>query len=155
VDFSCTRGAGFVSPTGNTACVVFTRASGLYDALTVRCDLRDHTYTTPPKPQSCGTDSGQTIELGDSARFLCAGDTILDHVGTRNPYATDYTTWFDPTQNPAVGPLAGLGYGNSIKVDAITCTSTRSGVDCRNTATGVGFLIGMSSYRLTGRRPGR
>lgn len=151
-DMSGTKGAGFVSPSGNIACAIWTKRSGLYDSITARCDLSRYSYDPPPEPRRCDTDYGQTVELDTSAHFVCAGDTLADYVDADNTTVAGYTAWFDPDTNPTVrGRLAGLDYGNSIKVDQVTCTSTRSGVRCRNTHTGAGFRIAREDYRLRPR----
>lgn len=149
-DMSGTSGAGFVSPSGNIACAIWTARSGLYDSTTTRCDVTAHGYRPPPKPRDCDTEYGQTLVLGAVPRFVCAGDTLVDYADLHGAGGQGYTAWFDPRTEPTVrGRLAGLGYGDSIRVGRVTCTSTRRGVRCRNTRTGAGFLLARDHYRLT------
>ena len=77
--------SGFISPTGNVACMI--------DADWARCDIIDRDWSPPPRPADCEFDYGQGISLapGESAQFVCAGDTAfgadevlpLDKIGPR------------------------------------------------------------------------
>ncbi len=62
---------GFVSPTGNVACML--------DADWVRCDIIDRDWAAPARPADCEFDYGQGISLGPGkqAQFVCAGDTAF------------------------------------------------------------------------------
>jgi hypothetical protein len=63
--------SGFVSPTGNVACMI--------DADWARCDIIDRDWSPPPRPADCEFDYGQGISLapGEPAQFVCAGDTAF------------------------------------------------------------------------------
>src|SRR5829696_9110960 len=62
----------FQSPSHNVGCYVANGKS-------VRCDIREHTWPTPPKPSNCDVDYGQGVGLGSGeAGYVCAGDTALD-----------------------------------------------------------------------------
>jgi hypothetical protein len=108
---------GFVSPTRNIGCVMDTQA--------VRCDIRDHSWQSPPKPKSCDVDYGGGVAVGRSgkASIVCAGDTTLE-----------------------AGPV--LAYGESIAKGRFRCTSMETGMRCVNKRNGHGFLLSKQSVRL-------
>lgn len=101
---------GFVSPTRNIGCVM--------DSVAVRCDIRDHSWPTPPKPKSCELDYGGGLVVGrkGKAQFVCAGDTALE-----------------------AGPV--LAYGSSQRFGRFRCSSEESGMRCVNTRNGHGFVL--------------
>lgn len=111
---------GFTSPSGNIGCMI--------DSSSVRCDIRDRTWSPPPRPSDCdhntGYGQGIVLDVGHSARFVCAGDTAL-----------------------AGGPP--LAYGNKITKGSLECESTMSGVSCRDTAHGGSFEISRDSYQAS------
>lgn len=100
----------FRSPSGNIGCVM---AGG-----TARCDIRERTWSPPPRPSSCPLDYGQGLIVGRSGpgRYVCAGDTALD---------------------PGAKPLA---YDTASKVGSLTCVSRENGTRCTNPA-GHGFFM--------------
>ena len=63
--------AGFISPTGNVACVIAVDLA--------RCDIIDRDWSPPPRPPDCEFDYGQGISIspGEPATFVCAGDTTF------------------------------------------------------------------------------
>lgn len=111
---------GFVSPSGNIGCML--------DASSVRCDIRDRSWTPPPRPADCESmmNYGQGIELevGEPPRFVCAGDTALGG-----------------------GPP--LAYGDAITKGSLECESKTSGVSCSDLVNGGGFEISRDGYRLS------
>lgn len=108
---------GFVSPTHNIGCVM--------DKQAVRCDIRDHSWQSPPKPKSCELDYGGGVVVGHSgkAEFVCAGDTTLE-----------------------AGPV--LAYGESVRKGRFRCTSMETGMRCVNRRNGHGFLLSKQKVRL-------
>ncbi|CAM3217689.1 hypothetical protein BST27_23580 [Mycobacterium intermedium] len=111
---------GFTSPSGNIGCII--------DLSSVRCDVRDRTWSPPPRPASCDQHmnfgQGIVLDVGHSARFVCAGDTALGG-----------------------GPA--LAYGSTITKGSLVCESTMSGVSCRDTAHGGSFEISRDSYQVS------
>lgn len=107
----------FVSPTRNIGCVM--------EKTGVRCDIRDHSWPTPPKPQSCELDYGGGVFVGRSGRaqFVCAGDTVLE-----------------------AGPV--LPYGKSASKGRFRCASSEAGVRCVNQRNGHGFLLSRPKVKL-------
>jgi hypothetical protein len=109
----------FEAPSHNIGCFV-----SAHDA---RCDIRERSWSPPPKPRSCikiGLDYGQGIAVGpDGAEFVCAGDTVLG------------------------GPVV-LPYRSSAQRGTILCISKTNGMRCRNTANGHGFLLSRERYRI-------
>jgi hypothetical protein len=109
----------FETPSHNIGCYV-----SAHDA---RCDIRQRTWSPPPKPKSCikiGLDYGQGIVVGpDRAQFICAGDTVL-------------------------GGPATLPYRRSAQRGTLLCVSRVAGVTCRNTANGHGFFLSRAAYRI-------
>jgi hypothetical protein len=111
--------AFFRSPTGNIGCVI---AEGI-----ARCDIRDRSWSPPPRPPSCNrnTGYGQGLIVGTTGRahFVCAGDTALNPSGRALPYRRD------------------------TEVDGLICHSATDGITCRSTRTGRGFLLNRERYR--------
>ena len=93
-----------------------------------RCDIRQRTWSPPPRPSSCPNivDFGQglAVNRSGSGRFVCAGDTVMDPSAKVLPYNTD----------TVVGDLS--------------CASASNGMTCTNTATGHGFFIAIQGYRI-------
>ena len=88
-----------------------------------RCDIRERDWSAPPPGEECMLDWGQTIEVGSGAAgFVCVGD------------------WAGGTEV--------LPYGRAVQIGPMRCDSTESGVTCRNTTTGRGFLISRGRYEL-------
>jgi hypothetical protein len=108
----------FKSPTGNIGCVL--------DASYARCDIRERTWTPPPKPANCDLDwgSGLAVSPADAGTIVCAGDTAYD------PGA----------------PV--LSYGQRTRQSSMVCASAESGVTCTHEASGHGFFLSRDSYRL-------
>ena len=99
----------FSSPTGNIGCYIGEDLA--------RCDIRERTFAAPPKPDGCGLDWGQTLEVGSRiAVFGCVGDTVL---GSRRI----------------------LKYRTTTVVGDFGCTCARTGVTCVNRRTQHGFVI--------------
>jgi hypothetical protein len=113
--------AQFQSPSGNIGCYVLTEQGG-----SVRCDIREHSWTAPPKPAYCDVDWGGGFQVGPKSRgsIVCAGDTVLD---------------------PSAPVLA---YGVASQEGTIVCGSTKAGIRCSNTDTGHGFFVSRQRYAL-------
>jgi hypothetical protein len=107
----------FVSPTHNIGCIM--------EARSVRCDIRDHSWISPPKPRSCDVDYGGGVAVGrgGKASFVCAGDTVLE-----------------------AGPV--LPYGESATKGRFRCVSSEAGMRCVNKRNGHGFLLSKQKVRL-------
>jgi hypothetical protein len=107
---------GFHSPSGNIRCDILKTG--------IRCDIQQKTWQSPPKPNSCEFDWGQSIGLGKrgKAHFNCVSD------------ATD--------------PGSELAYGDSIARHRFRCKSLTSGVRCVNKRNGHGFKLSRESYRF-------
>ena len=112
--------ATFKSPSGNIGCMIIDGGA--------RCDIRQRTWSPPPRPSSCPNivDFGQGLAVNrtGSGRFVCAGDTVMDPSAKVLPYNTD----------TVVGDLS--------------CASASNGMTCTNTATGHGFFIAIQGYRI-------
>jgi hypothetical protein len=106
----------FETPSHNIGCVVSKSGA--------RCDIREHSWTPPPKPASCPVDWGNGLTVGRSgfARWVCAGDTVF-------------------------GGKKVLGYGKSVRRGRFTCTSRRNGVRCVNQRNQHGFKLSRRSAR--------
>jgi hypothetical protein len=115
---SAQAATGFRSPSGNIGCFIGKHF--------VRCDIRERTWSPPPKPRSCELDFGQGVAVGTrdhKASWVCAGDTALN-AGRALPY------------------------GESIRRGDLRCQSRRSGMRCRNVRTQHGFALSRASARL-------
>ena len=108
----------FSSPSGNIGCVL-TKASG------VRCDIRQKSWSAPPKPSWCDVDWGGGVQVGTKRRasYVCAGDTVL-------------------------GANRELSYGSSIRRGRFECFSRRTGMRCVNHRNGHGFRLSRQRVRL-------
>lgn len=106
----------FETPSHNIGCVISSSGA--------RCDIREHAWKPPPKPQSCPVDwgSGLTVGRRGFAHFVCAGDTVL-------------------------GGKRVLDYRKSIRRGRFTCTSRRDGVRCVNRRNDHGFKLARRSAR--------
>jgi hypothetical protein len=95
------------------------------DSASVRCDIREHSWQSPPKPKKCDVDYGGGVAVGKSGRagFVCAGDTTLE-----------------------AGPV--LAYGDSISAGRFRCESQEAGMRCVNRRNGHGFLLAKQTYKL-------
>jgi hypothetical protein len=91
----------------------------------VRCDIRHHSWATPPKPKNCELDYGGGVFVGKHGRagYVCSGDTTLH-----------------------AGPV--LPYGESERKARFRCTSEEAGMRCVNLRNGHGFLLSRQRVRL-------
>lgn len=110
---------GFVSPSGNIACVI--------DMDYVRCDIATMTHQdfTDPPPD-CDLDYGASFGIGagdDKGSALCYGDTVF------------------------MPDLPVLDYDQAIDQGGIECLSQKTGLVCTN-ATGHGFEISKGRQTL-------
>lgn len=105
----------FSAPGRNVGCAL--------SGLDVRCDIAHRIWAPPSVPKSCTLDWGQGLEVSgtDPAAFVCAGDSVLDPVGTVAPNGSDVTD------------------------GQVTCQVREIGVTCFNTA-GHGFAISRTGY---------
>ncbi len=113
---------GFRSPTGNIHCQFFAIDG---DAV-IRCDLRQVSNRSIPRPRNCDLDWGQAFEISARATRgspLCYGDTAQDD------------------------RLPVLPYGQSWQRSGLTCISEQSGVSCRN-PRGHGFTLSRAAQRV-------
>lgn len=111
----------FHSPSGNIHCLI---ATGDYPE--ARCDMRVLTpsHTTPPA--DCDLDWGAAFAVARESRkgyLACVGDTV------------------------EVADSVELGYGQSLSLGGITCTSEKTGVSCTNPA-GHGFALAKARQKL-------
>ena len=113
---------GFRSPTGNIHCQFFAIDG---DAV-IRCDLRQVSNRSIPRPRNCDLEWGQAFEISARATRgspLCYGDTAQDD------------------------RLPVLPYGQSWQRSGLTCISEQSGVSCRN-PRGHGFTLSRAAQRV-------
>jgi hypothetical protein len=100
----------FETPSRNIGCAVAKFGA--------RCDIREHAWKPPPKPDSCHLDwgFGLAVDRTGFGHWVCAGDTVL-------------------------GAKRVLGYGKSIRRGRFECTSRRNGVRCVNQRNSHGFKL--------------
>jgi hypothetical protein len=108
-----------VLPSGNIACSIDA------DEPSVRCDIRDKTWTVSPDP-TCQLAYGHGLHIDSkgTAGVVCAGDTVF-------------------TENSPV-----LAYGHGLRAHDIVCVSSESGIRCHNEQTGHGFTLARAAYSL-------
>ncbi|MFI7434924.1 DUF6636 domain-containing protein [Micromonospora haikouensis] len=114
----------FATPSGNISCYL-DEDPEVPGGAQARCDIRDRSWSAPRRPADCELDHGDAVGLTRSglAAFLCVGDAVGD---------ADLV----------------LGYGQALRTGRVVCASSRSGVDCRNAATGHGFTLSRARYAL-------
>lgn len=109
------RVVSFRAPSHNIACRV--TASG------ARCDIRDHDFAAPDRPDTCTDDWGAALAVGAGrAGFVCGGA-------------------------PASGGRV-VAYGGSVRVGDFRCHVSTKGVTCRSLATDHGFQVAREGYTL-------
>lgn len=111
----------FRSPSGNIHCLIATG-----DFAQARCDMIELTpsFTTPPP--DCDLDWGRAFSVGPSDRtgqLACVGDTVIDPTAIK------------------------LGYGETLSLGSLSCTSKKTGMTCTNPA-GHGFTISKAKQTL-------
>lgn len=111
---------GFQTPSGNIHCLAYNHEPGAPYA-TLECDIGDRSGNAPvrPRPADCDFDWGQRFVLDGAAagaQLGCASD------------------WLGSDGN------AVLNYGSSMTFGAITCTSRKTGLTCKN-KRGEGFFL--------------
>ena len=93
-----------------------------------RCDLRQHTWTPPPRPKWCpgfvDWGFGTEVTRRGPGHYVCAGDTVED------PSA------------------AAFGPGSSVTVGRYTCTVLATSVRCTNNLDGHGFEVSAATVSL-------
>jgi hypothetical protein len=93
----------------------------------VRCDVKSHTWTAPPRPRWCDVDWGFGVQVGEKrpGKFLCAGDTVA-------------------LPNSAV-----LATGAGMTLGRFTCTApSAAAVRCVNKRNGHGFEVSDTAVSL-------
>lgn len=115
---------GFRSPSGNIHCMFDPGDAGPPAVpSSVRCDLRDITGATPPRPRTCDADWGRSYAVTQAAgegQIICAGDAV---------FSDDYPV---------------LDYGAVWQQGGFTCLSEADGVSCFN-ARRHGFKLSRSA----------
>src|SRR3954449_5437629 len=121
----------FRSPSGNINCML---GNGDGFPNFADCLVKSHAWPShPTKPASCDVDF-DPFEVGLSGTRVSAGACRGD---------------IGPLCGPGTDRCTVLGYGHSLTLGGIRCTSVLSGVTCRRT-TGrhVGFRIAREGYTL-------
>jgi hypothetical protein len=116
---------GFTSPTGNVVCEISAgNAAGVTNS--VRCDIADFTYPSPPRPPGCFHDIGHTVGLaqGQPPQFGCAHDSM------------------------AYSGFPMLNYGDSVQSGPFRCEMTERGVTCSDSGSGHFFRLSRESYEF-------
>lgn len=115
----------FQLPSGNIVCYLGPAAEGGTNGA-VGCEIGEHTYAPPPRPQTCHLGWGDRFYLaqGSPVTVSCHGDTLR----TGNP----------PT----------LDYGETAFSGAIRCGIEETGVTCTDNSTGHFFRLSTGSYQL-------
>jgi hypothetical protein len=116
----------FQSPSGNITCVLADYFGQSSNAIGVECDVRDHTFQTPPRPADCRFNFGDRFSLvqGQPAVMACHGDS---------------------TNMPGEEALA---YGDSRSIAPISCDSEPSGMKCTDASSGHYFRAASDSFEL-------
>ncbi|WP_081290702.1 DUF6636 domain-containing protein [Mycobacterium asiaticum] len=112
----------FQTPSGNIGCGIGPMESSAFAG----CEIREHSYPVPPRPNPCMGAWGSRISMhqGAPAQMSCHSDTIL---GTGYPV---------------------LQYGQTRSFNSITCESQESGITCTDHSTGHYFRLSRDAYEL-------
>ncbi|MCW2981240.1 MAG: hypothetical protein JWO14_2967 [Solirubrobacterales bacterium] len=107
----------FYMPSHNIACAL--------SPVRIRCDIRNKSWSPPPKPANCQLDWGNSISVGATGgpTILCAGDTLL------------------------TGHYTVLPYGEIIARGKISCLSKSDGLTCINKQRD-GFFLSFEELNL-------
>jgi hypothetical protein len=117
----------FKSPSGNINCVIFQHVGG--DPSYAACDIRDHTFTLPPRPASCdhpnaGSYGRFTINEGQAPSIGCHSDSLI---------SSDAQV---------------LQFGQTRSLKSLSCSSASAGITCTDSGTGHYFRVSKESYDL-------
>jgi hypothetical protein len=113
---------GFKMPSGNINCML----EGPENDNGLRCDIRQTSNASPPKPASCEFAWGQSFEIlsnGKAGTRICVSDSAYD---------------------PSASPLA---YGSEWNQGGFVCKSAETGLTCTN-AAGHGFMLSKGAQKL-------
>lgn len=112
----------FQSPSENIDCGMGSLGNKAFAS----CEVADHTWVAPPRPERCEQEWGDRIELqqGTPPVFICASDTLR------------------------ANNLPILPYGNAWSMNPLTCASAPAGMTCTDASTGHFFRISRDSYEL-------
>jgi uncharacterized protein DUF6636 len=116
----------FQSPSGNVYCGL-GESVGQSDTTTFAvCEIRDHTWAAPPRPNPCMGGWGDRISMrqGGAPQMSCHTDTLKD---------------------PG-SPV--LEYGRSRTLGELTCDSETSGMTCTDRGSGHFFRLARDNYEL-------
>ena len=108
----------FLSPSRNIGCALSETGA--------RCDIRDRSWSPPPRPAGCDLDFGQgiTVVSTSPATFTCAGDTAI------------------------VGDDV-LDYGSAVSRGDFQCQSEQVAMRCRNVKSNHGFSLSREKFDLS------
>jgi hypothetical protein len=117
----------FQSPSGNIACQLGTFDDHGAKRATAACEIGQHSYSPPPRPDNCHGGWGDSVGLveGRAATLQCHTDTLR---GSPQPV---------------------LDYGQTRASGHISCTSERYGMRCADANTDHAFLLSEESYEIT------
>ena len=112
----------FQSPSGNIACEMGSLGNKAF----ADCEITDHTWVAPPRPDRCEGSWGDRFELqqGIAPTLVCSSDTLRG------------------------GNLPTLTYGNRWSMTPLTCRSEPTGMICTDSSTGHYFRVSRDSYEL-------
>lgn len=112
----------FQTPSGNIGCGIGPMEGKAFAG----CEIREHSYSVPPRPSPCMGSWGSRISIhqGAPAEMTCHSDTIL-------------------------GPgFPVLQYGQSRSFGSMNCQSQESGITCTDQGSGHYFVLSRDSYEL-------
>ncbi|MEU6587516.1 DUF6636 domain-containing protein [Nocardia sp. NPDC046763] len=106
----------FRTPSGNIGCTV--------SATTAACEISQHDYATPPRPENCHLQYGDRLVLENTGvvDFHCHGDRLVESTA------------------------AVLDYGTNVTVGGLTCLSTTDYVECAG--AGHSFRLSRQAYTI-------
>jgi len=112
----------FQSPAENIDCEMGSLGNKAFAS----CEIADHVWAAPPRPDRCEGEWGNRFELQQDtpATLVCSSDTLR---------GSDMPT---------------LSYGSAWSVNPLSCDSEPSGMTCTDRGTGHYFRVSRDSYEL-------
>jgi hypothetical protein len=112
----------FQSPSGNIDCGMGSLGNKAFAS----CEITDHTWVAPPRPDRCEGAWGSrfTLYQGTAPALVCSSDTLRG------------------------SGLPTLSYGSNWPVNPLTCISEPAGMTCTDASTGHYFSLSRDTYEL-------
>lgn len=139
--------AAFLTPSGNTACVV--RAESVtcqIDQLDFEPDADDVVESARERCRPEKADA-MTVVVGGDPGWTCVHDELADST-TRDIGGGWVTGKIGAKEGSGRSARAVLPYGSSLRLGEMECASDETGISCEDTTTGRGFTLAREQYSI-------